>query len=131
MDTAKEETKTFWKSGTEETGQDRRGAPHLDCGRCGLYHGPDAYGSTGADPIYHRTAAMRRKNLIACLCLVLLLGAGLFWRNTDPDIWVIRYQTRYHADTLGFGQNPISDITIARDGYGPVRCRNLGTALRK
>lgn len=74
---------------------------------------------------------MRRKILIAGLCLFLLLGAGLFWRNTDPDIWVIRYQTRYHTDTLGFGQNPISDITIARDGYGPVRCRNLGIALRK
>lgn len=46
---------------------------------------------------------MRRKILIACLCLVLLLGAGLFWQNPDPDIWVIRYQTRYHADALGFG----------------------------
>lgn len=46
---------------------------------------------------------MRRKILIACLCLVLLLGAGLFRQNRDSDIWIVRYQTRYHADTLGFG----------------------------
>lgn len=54
---------------------------------------------------------MRRKALIAGLCLFLLLGVGLFWRNPDPDIWVIRYQTRYHADALGFG------LTEWEDGY--------------